>query len=227
MMPMEISSEERAVLGDFRRTFGYWLSPISRDQVAWGPSKYAICGTIIENDHVVELWIYKWGLKIIPNSIGRLYTLEKLILSDNELEEVPSSIGTLVNLKELNLSYNNLDNGVPASLGRLRNLKKLDLSGNRMEKLPSSLGNLANLEELNVSRNQLDKLPTSFKKLQTLKILHLEGNPSLMYSEFVELLPALEKITLSKEPVIDPIIEKLQRKGVEVELVFIAEEWEQ
>ena len=74
----------------------------------------------------------------IPESIGKLTYLKKLILAQNRLQKIPESIGSLNSLKELDLSYNNFYE-IPQIIGALNSLEKLNLKGNQIQKIPDSL----------------------------------------------------------------------------------------
>jgi len=74
----------------------------------------------------------------IPDSIGRLTYLRKLILKGNKIQRIPESIGKLTSLKELNLSHNNIQD-IPLSIKFLKDLEKLNLKHNSIQKIPDIL----------------------------------------------------------------------------------------
>ncbi len=79
----------------------------------------------------------------IPDSIGRLTYLRRLILKGNKIQKIPESIGKLTSLKELNLSYNKLQQ-IPLSIRSLTNLEKLNLKHNKNLKIPDLLSSFLN-----------------------------------------------------------------------------------
>jgi Leucine-rich repeat (LRR) protein len=79
-------------------------------------------------------------IKILPNNIGQLSSLEILYLDANfNATIVNENIADLINLKELYLSQNRLSK-LPSSYTKLTNLKILDLSENSIIK--SDLGKI-------------------------------------------------------------------------------------
>lgn len=93
------------------------------------------------------------NLKKTPEYVFGRLSLEKLDLSNNDLEgSLQAEIRHLQNLKILDLS-NNRFSGVPAEIGQLSKLEFLDLSDNLLTGLPNELGNLSNLKELDLSGN--------------------------------------------------------------------------
>jgi hypothetical protein len=145
------------------------------------------------------------GLQELPDGLGRLQTLEQLVISDHlQLAAVPESLGDLSGLQELTLSKCPRLPALPDRLGRLHNLTKLDLSDNTgLTTLPQRLGRLRGLQELNLSGNsgllylpelapvqgrlarlsklnlagctKLRALPSGLPRLSGLKELNLEG----------------------------------------------------
>lgn len=81
----------------------------------------------IVNDNFFEL----------PDSIGKLIYLKKLILRGNILKKIPKSIGNLISLKELDLSFNKFYE-IPQIIGKLKSLKKLNIKGNKIQEISNS-----------------------------------------------------------------------------------------
>lgn len=87
----------------------------------------------------LKKYSYKYILiSVIPESIGLLTHLKKLILKKNGLERIPYSIKNFVHLKELDLSYNELEE-VPPILQQIKSLKILNLKHNKIKRIPDSL----------------------------------------------------------------------------------------
>ncbi|CAN1321042.1 Probable LRR receptor-like serine/threonine-protein kinase At3g47570, partial [Linum perenne] len=140
----------------------------------------------------------------IPFSIGKLRSLERLYLHENNISGyIPSSIGNLTKLYELSISDNYLDGEIPASIQGCQRLSTLDLSNNNLTgvippevmgltslsvaldlsenkltgALPVEVGNLKNLALLDLSHNMLsDDIPNSLESCVSLESLHLEDN---------------------------------------------------
>ena len=76
-----------------------------------------------------KLDLSRTGITRIPDTIGNMTQLDRLILSENKIQALPESIGMLSKLKTLYLFHNQLTS-LPESLGNMRGLQYLGLSGN-------------------------------------------------------------------------------------------------
>jgi hypothetical protein len=118
-----------------------------------------------QNLEILELHSAGIG-KEIPNSIGFLKELKRLVLSKNpQLESIPDDICYLYNLEYLNLNSCNIKR-LPSNIGNLYNLKKLDLANNNLSSVPKLLNQLINLRELYVSSNDLNGYISEFWELE-------------------------------------------------------------
>ena len=126
-----------------------------------------------------------WKSKSIPESIGKLQSLEQLTLdANNELETLPENIGNLKNLASLKI---NCDlEYLPANFAHLHSLKELTLSLNwksDISVLSESAGALKNLTSLEIRSNDgaigsIDWLG-SLPSLQKLSFSICEGMKTL------------------------------------------------
>ncbi len=82
-------------------------------------------------------------ISTIPESIGSLNYLKKLILRKNGLEKIPFSIKNLSLLKELDLSYNELEE-IPQFIKKINSLEKLNVKHNKIRNIPDSLRGFLN-----------------------------------------------------------------------------------
>lgn len=81
----------------------------------------------------------------LPETLGKLSSLEELDLGRNGLTELPKQVASLKGLKKLGLDYNEI--GVlPSFVGNLTNLRELSLNSNGGVKLPDSLANVKGLK---------------------------------------------------------------------------------
>ncbi|KAL3894813.1 MAG: hypothetical protein SGCHY_005057, partial [Lobulomycetales sp.] len=78
----------------------------------------------------------------IPESIGNLTSLTRLILAVNQITAIPESIGNLASLTDVDLSFNQIT-AIPESIGNLSSLTVLHMNNNQITTIPASLGNLA------------------------------------------------------------------------------------
>ncbi|TKW13026.1 hypothetical protein SEVIR_5G073000v4 [Setaria viridis] len=116
----------------------------------------------------------------VPASLGRLASLQSLVLVENNLTgAVPAELGALLKLRRLVLSGNGLSGPIPATLGALRGLLKLDLSNNQLQGgIPPELGGLKSLTLLDLRNNSLTgALPGFVLGMVSLQDLLLSNNP--------------------------------------------------
>jgi len=101
-----------------------------------------------------ELALLGERISELPDEIGDLHTLQRVILSGNELTSLPESIGQLTNLQTLDVMDNQLTL-LPEWIGQLTNLQTLDVMDNQLTSLQESVGRLERLEELRLNGNPL------------------------------------------------------------------------
>ena len=123
------------------------------------------------------------------------YKITGIVLCECRLSTLPESIGKLSSLQTLDLSWNNLTT-LPESIGNLKSLAYLVLEANKLTTLPDSIGQLSSLKELNLSNNQLSILPESLTKLKLLQVLNLEENQLTSLPELITKLESLQELNL-------------------------------
>lgn len=96
----------------------------------------------------------------LPTSICQLRSLKYFDAHFNQIHSLPSEIGRLTSLEVLilNGNFNNLTE-VPESISDLCNLRELDLSDNQIRALPDRFGRLEKLSKLNLDQNPLEVPP--------------------------------------------------------------------
>lgn len=123
------------------------------------------------------------NLKSLPETIGELKSLEKLIITGN-MRNLPESIGRLKNLKVLNLFGTSNLTSLPKSLGNLESLESFSIIGNSncsldlrnipIKELPRSIGKLKSLKKLNLCGcKSLEYIPEEIGDLVSLEMLDL------------------------------------------------------
>nr|GEX06561.1 hypothetical protein [Tanacetum cinerariifolium] len=136
----------------------------------------------------------------IPDSLGRLSSLEELRLNVNLLSdcwlnwpnllvisfqnnnfsgEIPQSVTELPSLESFNIRNNNLSGDIPASLLNLKSLQILELSENDFSgRIPMLIGREeTQLKLLSLRSNRLDgEIPVELCRLTSIQILDLAHN---------------------------------------------------
>ena len=139
-------------------------------------------------------------LRVLPQSIETLPSLEILFLSENKFEAIPD----LTKMKKLrvlslrgnlitNLSSSNLPTAtlewliltsnhihtIDSDIKDLKLLKKLMLSHNNISEIPEELGDCQDLELIRLADNNIRSVPASLLTLSTSKLawISLSGNP--------------------------------------------------
>ncbi|GJV61592.1 Toll/interleukin-1 receptor domain-containing protein [Tanacetum coccineum] len=138
-----------------------------------------------------------WLLEKLPTDIGRLESLEKLIL--NDFVELPEDIGFLEGLKELNIQGTGITR-LPDSICKLKHLKSFKIKSCwLLEKLPEDIGRLESLEKLILRDCKLlQDIPNSICKVNCIKKLSLRG--CIRVVELPEDIGCLEALGGSHEP---------------------------
>ena len=115
-------------------------------------------------------------LSEIPDSIGTLTSLTRIIASNNNISKISNKLTSLNQFVDLRLDGNNLLE-IPKLIFELKNLKILILANNNIETIVSSIGDLAQLDQLYLQNNQIKSLPSTIGNLTNLTHLLLGNNP--------------------------------------------------
>eukprot|EP01010_Urceolus_cornutus_P000974 NODE_148_length_2187_cov_170.870907_g121_i0.p1 GENE.NODE_148_length_2187_cov_170.870907_g121_i0~~NODE_148_length_2187_cov_170.870907_g121_i0.p1 ORF type:complete len:661 (-),score=172.15 NODE_148_length_2187_cov_170.870907_g121_i0:139-2121(-) len=95
-------------------------------------------------------------LMFVPDSIGTLTTLTKLILSSNKLSMLPVAVYALPNLIFLDIGSNRFEH-VPEDIAGLSKLVTLFFASNEMRTVPSAIATFPNLRRFSIRQNPIDK----------------------------------------------------------------------
>ncbi|KAL3698349.1 hypothetical protein R1sor_012425 [Riccia sorocarpa] len=114
-----------------------------------------------------------------PASLSKLKDLKQLELELlDEPFELPRTIGNLTNLEHLSLKnckfgpFCSAVRNWPTALGELTNLKRLELeSVDTPFELPDTFGALTKLEHLSINQSKVGSIPSSLRKLTSLRFL--------------------------------------------------------
>ncbi|QBH02542.1 type III secretion system effector XopAE [Xanthomonas oryzae] len=131
-------------------------------------------------DALQKLMLLHTGVQSLPDSLGQLSQLHHLqIAVAPKLKTLPPSLTRLSNLSTLQLMMIPLDE-LPADLGRMQGLRSLALGGGHYARLPASIVELRRLTELRVSNSShFRELPENIGLMQGLRSLELASNSKL------------------------------------------------
>nr|XP_048333503.1 putative disease resistance protein RGA1 [Ziziphus jujuba var. spinosa]XP_048333504.1 putative disease resistance protein RGA1 [Ziziphus jujuba var. spinosa]XP_048333524.1 putative disease resistance protein RGA1 [Ziziphus jujuba var. spinosa] len=116
-----------------------------------GGRDQSVCDVLVSSFMLVRILdLHNLGIKVVPNSIGKLRHLRYLDLSQNEdIKALPDSITTLYNLQTLKLSKCRQLQELPRDMKNLVNLVNLEITKcNSLTHMPSGLDQLTNLQTL-------------------------------------------------------------------------------
>ncbi|RUS83426.1 hypothetical protein EGW08_008798, partial [Elysia chlorotica] len=114
-------------------------------------------------------------LTVLTPALCMLGALEVLSASNNKLVSLPEEIGRLENLMDLDVSCNEISH-LPLQIGDLSSLRCLNLRRNFLVELPIEISRLQ-LCRLDFSSNRIEKIPTVFRKMESLEQFILDHNP--------------------------------------------------
>ncbi|KAI9712591.1 MAG: hypothetical protein M1828_001657 [Chrysothrix sp. TS-e1954] len=140
-----------------------------------------------------------WAFDIIV----QLPQLEHLYLTDNTIaQELPESIGRLTSLETLDLHSNRIVS-LPRSLDQLTSLRSLNLSVNRLSSLPfDAFARLPHLSSLQASQNAITGalFPSTITSLSSMSVLDVSNNAiaSLLFGPGTIALPNLTRLDVSR-----------------------------
>jgi Leucine-rich repeat (LRR) protein len=163
---------------------------------SWGEFPVVIGDKYLELE---ELHFDHWDMESLPDNIGNLVKLKKMdFLNGSQgqsLSKLPESFGKLKSLETLELIGVGLKT-LPESFSNLTNLKRIDLSFNIVQKFPKDIGNLTKLEFIRAA--SVEALPPSVSKLVSLKYWFMSTNAEhSVLPDDIGNLQALEMMDLS------------------------------
>lgn len=159
-------------------------------------------------------------LSRLPQGFGKLTNLKQLYLGKNEIKSFSSDVAGLKNLHMLNLAINNLTT-LPHHLEKVP-VRDLNLAGNRTLNLSGLSNKLKNLKALRLSH--ITVLPSSFKKLYSLKVLEIIQSTDINLEQITPILtslPSLQSLSLSgmqntRIPVTFGNFKQLEKLGIQL-----------
>nr|XP_004293532.2 PREDICTED: TMV resistance protein N-like [Fragaria vesca subsp. vesca] len=116
------------------------------------------------------------GIKNLPNSIWKMYSLTSLVLCGTSIEALPSSIECLLGLKTIDLQSCERFVSLPTSICKLKSLKILYLIGcSSFENFPGILEPMEMLENLSLGETKFKDLPSLIENVVGRNELVLPG----------------------------------------------------
>ncbi|KAL4628703.1 hypothetical protein ACB092_05G258900 [Castanea dentata] len=117
----------------------------------------------------------------LPEDLGNIVSLEKLILGGTVIQELPSSVEFLISLWSLDLTDCKNFVFLPSTICNLKSLSHIYLCGcSKFVNLPKNLGNLKGLQSLYLKGTAIEVLPSSIGHLSALYSLKLEDCKNLL-----------------------------------------------
>lgn len=177
---------------------GTWVQHRSDELIASGISEIPEW-YFIRSKGLKSLTVQRNKLRLLPDAIGNLKTIDTIVCDDNEIQGVlPPSIGELSRLTGFTCARNQLSGEVPSSFSNLTALSVLNLNSNRLagmlpslvrirldpvldvdisnnffSGLPEDIGDSINLYSLNAAGNNLRRLPRSIGRAGSLPSIDL------------------------------------------------------
>jgi|GEM_PF-542553 len=161
-----------------------------------GDWKCSINGILYDGNLINSIYLIREWLDEIPDCIGNLKNLQKIVLEYNNLKTLPASIGELSNLNELNLTSNSFTS-LPEEIKNLQKLELLKLDYNQFSDITESIFYLKNVKELMINNNILKNIPKNIEKLENLTRLDLTNNQLTSLPENIGKLESLTRLDLT------------------------------
>ncbi|XP_070164415.1 leucine-rich repeat and calponin homology domain-containing protein isoform X2 [Polyergus mexicanus] len=156
---------------------------------------------VTEFPFLEKLHLYHNAIRIIPETVVMLQSLNYLDLSRNQLTSLPREICRLP-LQTLLVAHNRLAS-LPDELGRMTALAELDAGCNEITSLPPRIGDLARLRSLDLRSNLLVHLPIELTYLRLVK-LDISGNRISVLPNEMRKMKGLVDFKLSDNPLTSP-----------------------
>lgn len=119
-------------------------------------------------------------LPCVPDEIGALTSLTRLMLEHCQCEKITPKIGDLTKLVFLSLNDNKIS-VLPPEVGRLVSLNVFTCNNNLLQELPETIGLLRELTDFEAENNRLLRIPLSmvYPPMGHLKHFKVGGNMNL------------------------------------------------
>ncbi|KAI4493424.1 hypothetical protein M0804_001600 [Polistes exclamans] len=179
----------------FHSSFSFFVADLSKNRFVELPEE------VTEFPFLEKLHLYHNAIRIIPETVVMLQSLNYLDLSRNQLTSLPREICRLP-LQTLLVAHNRLAS-LPDELGRMSALAELDAGCNEIATLPPRIGDLARLRSLDLRSNLLVHLPIELTYLRLVK-LDISGNRISVLPNEMRKMKSLVDFKLSDNPLTSP-----------------------
>ncbi|XP_015610286.2 leucine-rich repeat and calponin homology domain-containing protein 3 isoform X2 [Cephus cinctus] len=156
---------------------------------------------VTEFPFLEKLHLYHNAIRVIPETVVMLQSLNYLDLSRNQLTALPREVCRLP-LQTLLVAHNRLVS-LPEELGRMSALAELDAGCNEISTLPPRIGDLPRLRSLDLRSNLLVQLPIELTYLRLVK-LDISGNRISVLPNELRKMKTLVDLRLSDNPLTSP-----------------------
>ncbi|KAF7551298.1 hypothetical protein G7046_g7762 [Stylonectria norvegica] len=159
------------------------------------------------------------SIATLPEDIGNLKNLEKLLITNNRLtHSVPETFAGLVSLRELDIKYNGIisidiisqlpkleilsadHNCISAFVGKFEVIRLLKLNSNPINKFEITEP-MPTLRTLNISNAQLASIDAAFSNMMNLEHLNLDKNYFVSLPQEIGTLSRLEHFSIANNSV--------------------------
>jgi len=130
------------------------------------------------------------GISKIPEAIGNLLALERSNFDYTAISELPDTIGSITGLKTLSLRSTEISK-LPESIKSMTGLLYLNVGGTKMVDLPEWVSDFSELVFLCVSDTKIKRLPEGISKLHNLERLSIRGSNITELQESIRSIPGL------------------------------------
>jgi Leucine-rich repeat (LRR) protein len=136
------------------------------------------------------------NIEKIPSEIQFLIQLTQLFLDNNKIKEIPQEIQFLTQLTYMSLRNNEI-NEIPKEIQFLIQLTELDLSFNLIKEIPKEIQFLTQLTIFDLKYNEIKEIPKEIQFLIQLTHLFLHMNQIKEISKEIQFLTQLTYLHLS------------------------------
>ncbi len=131
----------------------------------------------------------------IPAALRDANHVDSLSFASNDWKTLPEGIGKIKGLRRLILRSNKLKD-LPEEFRLLQDLEFLDLAFNDFAVFPAQVCDLQKLSALDMRRNPFKELPQAFAKLTSLKVFRCSEHQMTVFPEILEQMTQLETLDL-------------------------------